>query len=636
MDIPGGWPVNPTAKPAPSELPAPFGRYRLVKLLGQGGMGGVYLAQDTQLDRLVALKIPLLDANEGSQILARFYREARAAAALHHPNICPIHDVGDRDGLPYLTMAYIEGKPLSEFTRLQPLLPRQSAVLVRKLALALHEAHKRNVIHRDLKPANIMIDQRGEPVIMDFGLAHRARKGDARLTQVGSILGSPAYMAPEQVSGNVDAPGPAIDIYSLGVILYELLARRLPFRGDMMAILSQVVLDEPPPPSQFRADLEPELEAICLKAMAKKIEDRYASMADLATALSEYLRNKSVPPAKPKPAPDLDAKTQAETPSHAEWAALTEHDVLRPRQRPKAAGRGVPLWAWLGGAGAALVLLLVWLIYRATDYGTIRIEVAPAGAQAEIEINGEGGHRPGEELKLPAGVHRLTVLAGRFEPKHRPLTIHRGRNEKVLVTLRPTPDKQPAPLRLLFDADFKKDANQFGTGENDIVKVEHDKGQYRVRNKSAGGLWWFGQPIQNLELSDFVCEVDAEFVKETGTGGWVLGLIRSKPPTLPWTGMFMNQSGQVRIRLLDEGKDPEDLIPLTPPTEAMRPVTERNRVRVEVKDKLMQVFVNGQKVAEQRVERLLPLCGLTLTVFADSTPVEVRFNRIRVWDTSKR
>lgn len=142
----------------PRDLPAVFGRYRLDKLLGQGGMGTVYLALDTQLDRPVALKIPHLRSEGGSNILARFMTEARAAAALQHPNICPIHDVGEINGLPYLTMAFIEGKPLDVFAQARPLQPRQSAALVRKLALGLVEAHKRSIIHRDLKPANVMLE----------------------------------------------------------------------------------------------------------------------------------------------------------------------------------------------------------------------------------------------------------------------------------------------------------------------------------------------------------------------------------------------------------------------------------------------------------------------------------------------
>ena len=181
----------------PKNLPAPFGRYRLLRLLGQGGMGRVYLAHDSQLDRSVALKIPSLSPEDGPKVLERFYREARAAAVLNHPNICPVYDVGEIDGIPYLTMAYVEGKSLGAFASApRSIAQRQVALLVRKLALGLAEAHKRGVIHRDLKPAIVMIDGRSEPIVMDFGLAGRRRPGDVRLTQMGDIMGTPAYMPP--------------------------------------------------------------------------------------------------------------------------------------------------------------------------------------------------------------------------------------------------------------------------------------------------------------------------------------------------------------------------------------------------------------------------------------------------------
>jgi serine/threonine protein kinase/Tfp pilus assembly protein PilF len=274
----------------PDRLPARFGRYTLHKLLGKGGMGAVYLAHDTQLDRPVALKIPRFGANSGPKAQERFLREARAAAMLSHPNLCPVYDAGQIEGVSYLVMGYVDGQSLAELLRDDPRRPIQGSVrLVGQLALAMQEAHRRGVIHRDLKPDNVMIDSQGQPVIMDFGLARRAPEtGDVRLTESGLIMGTPAYMSPEQVKGAVTAMGPACDIYSLGVILYELLTGRLPFTGGLGELMAQIVFRPPPPPSQFRPDIDAELDVICLKALEKEPALRFGSMLEFANALERY------------------------------------------------------------------------------------------------------------------------------------------------------------------------------------------------------------------------------------------------------------------------------------------------------------------------------------------------------------
>jgi serine/threonine protein kinase len=288
---------------APGDLPERFGRYRIVRLLGRGGMGSVYLAQDTQLDRPVALKVPHFRVEDGQELLERFHREARSAALLHHPNLCPVYDVNELNGTHYLTMAFVEGKPLSEFVAPDRRLPqRQVATVIRKMALALEYAHQQGIIHRDLKPSNVMLTAKGEPVIMDFGLARRTDGNDPRLTKAGSLLGTPAYMAPEQVNGELTI-GPPADVYSVGVILYELLTGKLPFDGNPGYLVALILTQEPPPPSARRPDLDPPLDPICRKAMAKRVPDRYRSMDELAEALAAYLREPEAPPApKPRPA----------------------------------------------------------------------------------------------------------------------------------------------------------------------------------------------------------------------------------------------------------------------------------------------------------------------------------------------
>ncbi|HLQ46776.1 MAG TPA: serine/threonine-protein kinase, partial [Planctomycetaceae bacterium] len=222
-------------------MPTQFGRFRVERLLGRGAMGAVYFAWDTQLDRAVALKVPRLTGAEDSEIVQRLLREAKAAASLDHPHICRVYDVGNEAGTAFIAMQFIEGRPLSDYIapgHFQS--ERRSVDVARKLASALVEAHAKGIIHRDLKPANILVNERGEPILMDFGLARRADSArDGRATQAGMLIGSPAFMSPEQANGETDKIGPCSDLYSLGVLLFELLTNQLPFQGSVLTILSQ-------------------------------------------------------------------------------------------------------------------------------------------------------------------------------------------------------------------------------------------------------------------------------------------------------------------------------------------------------------------------------------------------------------
>jgi formylglycine-generating enzyme required for sulfatase activity/predicted Ser/Thr protein kinase len=292
--------------PTPPDLPEQFGPYRILRPLAEGAMGTVYLAEDAQGNK-VALKVPR-DVND-AELLRRFQREARLAALLKHPNLCPVYDVGVIDGTPYLTMAYIEGPTLAEWRQdARPCPQGEAAALIAKLALAMEEAHKVGVIHRDLKPANIKFNQAGEPVILDFGLARKVafatREAETQLTQEGAILGTPAYMAPEQTQRNTDELGPACDIYALGVILYELLAGRLPFvrqpGENFFAMMVRIALEQPPRPSTWRPGLDPKLEELCLRALAKKPEGRFASMAEMARELTACTHAQEPPPPAPR------------------------------------------------------------------------------------------------------------------------------------------------------------------------------------------------------------------------------------------------------------------------------------------------------------------------------------------------
>jgi serine/threonine protein kinase len=286
------WPTAP-------QLQERFGRYTILRKLGGGGMGAVYLAHDTQLDRQVALKVPHFSRTDGPEIVERFYREARAAAALNHANICPVYEVGAIDGVQYLTMAYVEGQLLSDLVSPErPLGQREAAQIVARLAAAIAVAHHRGIVHRDLKPSNVMCTPSSEPVIMDFGLARRADAQDAQLTRSGSLIGTPAYMSPEQVRGESRGIGPQCDIYALGVILYELLTGRRPYQGALTLILAKILTEEPVPLAELRPDVDPHLAEICRRAMAKSQAERFASMNDLAAALQDFLRDGPSPAGK--------------------------------------------------------------------------------------------------------------------------------------------------------------------------------------------------------------------------------------------------------------------------------------------------------------------------------------------------
>lgn len=363
-------------------LPRCFGRYELLTLLGRGGMGEVYRAHDTELDRTVALKIPRLDKSL-PQLRQRFLQEARAAATLRHPHICPVFDAGEINGRPFLTMAYIDGKSLQEHWQADELqaLP-QTLTILTQVARAIQAAHDQQIVHRDLKPANVIIDHQGEPVVMDFGLAHRAVEENAgRITQTGETLGSPAYMSPEQVEGRINEVGPASDIYSLGVMLFEALTGELPFKGSLGQILAAVTRDEPPRPSALKPDVNSELETLCLQMLAKSPAGRPASMTNVADRLDRIQQGLEV-----------DAAAKATKPVESS----AQHNNTRR------------LRALLG---IAAVVLLGLFITIQTDKGTIVVRSEVPG----VEVLIRQGAKTVDQLEIQTKEKSTTIYSGDYE-----------------------------------------------------------------------------------------------------------------------------------------------------------------------------------------------------------------------------
>ena len=270
-----------------------FAHFELLEHIGEGASGTVWKARDRQLRRVVALKLPrLLTLSEAEK--ARFQREGQACAQLSHPHIVQVHQVGDVNGRLFIASTYIDGCSLRELLQRNPGISTLKAVsLVEQLAEALQHAHKRGIIHRDLKPANVLLDLANQPYITDFGLAKWIDQSVA-MTVEGHMLGTPAYMSPEQARGDAQFADQRTDVYGLGAIFYEMLTGQPPFEGDIAAVVNRVINEEPCAPRQIDAKIPGELETICVKAMQKLPAERYQSMQALADDLRRYQRGEPI------------------------------------------------------------------------------------------------------------------------------------------------------------------------------------------------------------------------------------------------------------------------------------------------------------------------------------------------------
>ena len=270
-------------------LPVQFGRYQIQRELGKGQMGAVYLAMDTELDRPVALKVARTSSSGSAKLLKRMEVEAKAAAIVDHPQICKVYDAGEIDGIRFIALQYVDGENLKQFLKRtgRRQKPKEAVRLVLQILRALESAHEHGIIHRDLKPENVMLNKKFQPVIMDFGLARRTTSSsDAGLTQ-GMIVGTAAYMSPEQAVGKPESIDHRSDLYAVGVMLFEMLTGQWPFSGGAMEVMGRKCVQDPPSPISVNPDLSPQLSEVCHKMIAQKKEDRFKTCEAAVRALEE-------------------------------------------------------------------------------------------------------------------------------------------------------------------------------------------------------------------------------------------------------------------------------------------------------------------------------------------------------------
>ena len=530
-----------------------LGPFRVLQVLGAGGMGVVYKAEDPQLKRFVALKamLPTLGASESAR--KRFVREAQSAAAIVHDHIVPIHQVGEDRGVPFVAMQFLEGEPLDERLKREGRLSVAEVVRIgRETAEGLAAAHDKGLIHRDIKPANIWLEgKKGRVKILDFGLA-RAAADDSHLTQTGAILGTPAYMAPEQAGG--EKVDPRCDLFSLGCVLYRLCTGDFPFKGkDSISTLIAVATDNPDPPAQINPNVPLELSNLVMKLLAKKPAERPGSAHAVVEALQKIDRKTVEMPARsaPKTKPQIGGRQSAAG--------------SRPKTSPTAIRRK-PRAVWLIGGGVLGLVLLIGgiVLFWPTPHGLVRIESDDPNVEIVFMKDGptiKGADK--EPISIRSGEYSLLIKRGDFQFETNKLFIGKGKTITLKVELFPGKIQVSADGRVLGAEDmplaktFKNDlsmefvlvpkgkswlgggggkpgdkeveiAHDFYLGKYEVTQEEWEKvtGSNPSHFKSVAGVGKEEQkrfPVESVSWED--CQAFIERLnKKVNEAGWVYRL----------------------------------------------------------------------------------------------------------------
>lgn len=582
-----------------------IGQYQIVEQIGQGGMATVYKAYQPSIHRNVAVKILPSQYAQDPNFVKRFEQEAKAIAALEHPHILPVYDFGTQEGLTYMVMRYIKGGTLSNLMGQK--LPYERIVsLISDVARALDYAHKQGVVHRDIKPSNILIDDNGEPLLTDFGIAKMmAGSGATQLTGAGSVLGTPAYMSPEQAQG-VSVDG-RTDIYSLGVILYELLTGQQPYRAETpVAIVLKHVSEPLTPPRMINPNIPDPLERVVIKAMAKEPAQRYQTAGEMQRALQQALN---------------EIESGGRTVSLPTSSTQTQGVTSTPP--PVAAKKSGGIGPWLIG-GVAVIALLCLLGGGLLFYGLMN-----------SNTDGTGTPVAGSPTAISIGIAKTPT------PTVTPTPLPTATEEAASPTPEPTEEvsaSTPVPVvdipgltgEIMFQDDFSSNQNDWPTGpqEDEYGKTDSKlaDGHYRMTQEAKQGVFVWNN-LADKDYDNFIFSVEATIVEKKVADTFAYGLtLRENVDDADLYAFELDTNGHysVSVRHKEEWKT---LVKWT-----KSPVINRegtNQLTVKAAGSAFTFYVNGNEVTTLEDDTLTTgAIGLALDLYDKGDKATVDFDNL--------
>lgn len=585
-----------------------IGQYQIQEQIGQGGMATVYRAYQPSINRQVAVKILPSQYAQDPNFVKRFEQEAKAIAALEHPHILPVYDFGTQEGLTYMVMRYIKTGTLADIMG-QPLSYERTVGLVSDVARALDYAHKRGVVHRDIKPTNILIDDNGEALLTDFGIAKMMEgSGSTQLTGAGSVLGTPAYMSPEQAKG-VGVDGRS-DVYSLGVVLYELLTGQQPYKAETPVAMVLKHVSEPlTMPRVVNPNVPEHLERVVAKAMAKDSSQRYQTAAEMGQALQQALREI-----------ESGGKTATLPVSSTQTQRVT--GAVPPTTK---SGSGIGPWL-IGGAIAVALLCLVG--GGALVYGLMAsIEVTPVAAvnsPTAVSIGIEKTPTPTATAELP------TPTAAPTEESSTPTPAS---TEEIN-------DSTPVPIidipgmdgEILFEDDFSANQNDWPTGDRDdeygLANTEFVSGRYRMTQAAKQGVFSWNSLVDS-NYDNFIFSVETTVVEKEVADAFAYGLtFRENVDSGDLYAFEIDTNGYYTVNVTE--RDEWETLVKWSKSSAIN-LAGTNQLAVKAAGPMLTFYINGQEVAAIENDSLNSgAIGVALDLYENGDKGTVDFDNLAI------